>query len=414
MDFIQTANKQVDKFGSGKHGFNPGNPSGGVPATYLSPEWCDNVQQELVNVIEGVGIAINPASKTQLQQAIQAMIAGTTGNDYKASARYTTTGNIVLSGLGTQAGGDWPGPLTAGDRVFVKDQTTGSENFIYIAAAGAWARATDADGSGELSSGTLVLVEEGATLLDSIWMLATDGVITIGTTFLVFVRKDAGASPGKAPGETFWQAGDTPSPGSLVADGAAHSRASYPALYAKINKVATVTISIATPGVVSWANHGRSADDPIKFATTGALPTGLVAGTTYYVIGASITSGTFQLSAAPGGAAINTSGAQSGVHTAIYSPWGDGDGSTTFNVPDIRGEFIRGADRGRGIDPNRSFGSLQLDDFKSHTHIVNNAGNSAGSVDGGGAMGGTTAASQATGGTETRPRNRAFTPCIQY
>lgn len=190
MDFIQTANKQVDKFGAGKHGFSPGNPTGGIPATYLSPDWYDNVQQELVNVIEGAGIAINPASKTQLQQAIQAMIAGTTGNDFKASVRFTTTGNIALSGLGTQAGGDWAAPLTAGDRIMPKDQTTGSQNGFYIAAAGAWTRATDADGAGELTSGSVVAVEEGTLYADSQWMLTTDGPITIGTTSLTFTRKD--------------------------------------------------------------------------------------------------------------------------------------------------------------------------------------------------------------------------------
>jgi phage-related tail fiber protein len=413
MDVIQTSNKHVDKFGPGLHGFNPGSPSG-TPATFVSPEFFDNIQMEIVNTILRFGGVLNPASKTQMADAIESAIKGATGGDYKPSCRFTTTGNITLSGLGTQGGGDWSAPLTAGDRVLVKDNTIGSENGPYIAQAGAWIRAPEADQSGELTSGSLFIVEEGASKADSIWMLVTDGTITIGTTYLVFVQKDVGAAATKAPGEVFWQAGDTPSTGSLVADGAAHSRAAYPALYAKLNKVATVTISIATPGVVTWANHGRSANDPIKFSTTGAIPTGLVAGTTYYVVGASITTNTFQLSAAPGGAAINTSGSQSGTHTAIFSPWGDGDGSTTFNVPDVRGEFIRGADRGRGIDPNRAFGSLQLDELKSHTHIVNNAGNSAGSVDGGGVMGGTTAASQATGGAETRPRNRAMTPCIQY
>lgn len=76
----------------------------------------------------------------------------------------------------------------------------------------------------------------------------------------------------------------------------------------------TVTISIASPGVVSLSAHGRSANDPVSLETTGALPTGLLADTQYYVktvLGA----GTFTLSETPGGAAINTTGSQSGVHT---------------------------------------------------------------------------------------------------
>jgi hypothetical protein len=76
----------------------------------------------------------------------------------------------------------------------------------------------------------------------------------------------------------------------------------------------TVTITIASPGVVSWTAHGLAADTPVKITTTGALPTGLVAGTIYYV--KSPATNTFQLAATPGGSAINTSGSQSGTHTA--------------------------------------------------------------------------------------------------
>lgn len=76
----------------------------------------------------------------------------------------------------------------------------------------------------------------------------------------------------------------------------------------------TVTITIASPGVVSWTAHGLPAGTPVAFSTTGALPTGLVANTTYYVV--SPGANDFQVVATVGGAAINTSGSQSGVHTA--------------------------------------------------------------------------------------------------
>lgn len=55
-------------------------------------------------------------------------------------AKYTTTANITLSGLGTQAGGDWSATMTAGDVVLVKNQSTASQNGVYVSAAGAWAR----------------------------------------------------------------------------------------------------------------------------------------------------------------------------------------------------------------------------------------------------------------------------------
>lgn len=86
------------------------------------------------------------------------------------------------------------------------------------------------------------------------------------------------------------------------------------AFYDGISSV--VTMTIATPGVVTWAAHGRVAGSAIKFTTTGALPTGITAGTTYYVISAGLTANTFRVSASVGGAAINTTGSQSGVHTA--------------------------------------------------------------------------------------------------
>lgn len=77
---------------------------------------------------------------------------------------------------------------------------------------------------------------------------------------------------------------------------------------------ATVTITIASPGVVTWTGHNFLAGSPIVLTTSGALPTGLTAGTTYYVV--SPAANTFQLASTPGGSAINTTGSQSGTHTA--------------------------------------------------------------------------------------------------
>jgi hypothetical protein len=74
-----------------------------------------------------------------------------------------------------------------------------------------------------------------------------------------------------------------------------------------------VTMTIAAPCVVTFNAHGMLAGDPIKFTTTGALPTGIVAGTTYYVLAPA--ANTFNVAATVGGAAITTTGSQSGVHT---------------------------------------------------------------------------------------------------
>lgn len=101
--------------------------------------------------------------------------------------------------------------------------------------------------------------------------------------------------------------------------------------------------------------------------------------------------------------------------------FGSGNGSTTFNLPDLRGEFVRGWDDGRGVDSGRSFGTFQSDELKSHTHNVKtNAGDTAGdgnfidSCDDPTPAGSNNDAALATGGNETRPRNIALTPWIKY
>lgn len=82
----------------------------------------------------------------------------------------------------------------------------------------------------------------------------------------------------------------------------------------------TVTITNASPGVVTYTAHNLPANAPVSFTTTGGLPTGLSAGVWYYVVNdGNLTANTFTLSATQGGAAINTSSAGSGVHTATVS-----------------------------------------------------------------------------------------------
>ena len=76
---------------------------------------------------------------------------------------------------------------------------------------------------------------------------------------------------------------------------------------------ATVTMTIATPCVVTDTGHTKIDGDMVRFSTTGDLPTGLVVDTTYYVVNAA--TDTYELSATSGGASIDTSGTQSGTHT---------------------------------------------------------------------------------------------------
>ena len=80
-----------------------------------------------------------------------------------------------------------------------------------------------------------------------------------------------------------------------------------------IFRSSTVTITIASPGVVSWTAHGLLAGSQVRLTTTGALPTGLAVDTTYFVI--PVDANSFQLATTQSGTAINTSGSQSGTHT---------------------------------------------------------------------------------------------------
>lgn len=99
---------------------------------------------------------------------------------------------------------------------------------------------------------------------------------------------------------------------------------------------ATVTISNASPAVVTWSSNGLPNGTPVVFTTTGALPTGLTAGRVYYVI--ERTSGAFQVSEDLDGAPVVTSSAGSGTHTGtaqIHRAYVSQVGSNSGNPPAI-------------------------------------------------------------------------------
>lgn len=104
------------------------------------------------------------------------------GLDFKQSVRVATTANITLSGTQTIDGI----AVVAGDRVLVKNQTTGAQNGIYVVAVGGWTRSTDADVSNEVTTGMHTFVEQGTVNSSSGWVLNTPMPITLGTTALVF------------------------------------------------------------------------------------------------------------------------------------------------------------------------------------------------------------------------------------
>lgn len=153
-------------------------------------------------------------------------------------------------------------------------------------------------------------------------------------------------------------AGLTAPSGWLFCDGSSVSRSTYADLFSVItSSKGTATMTIASPCVVTNNSHGLVAGDAVYFTTTGALPTGLTANTTYYVQNPA--TNTFNLNTSQSNAIansstgrVNTSGSQSGTHTLVHAPWG-GITATNFAVPDLRGRIPVGLDNMGGSDAGR-------------------------------------------------------------
>ena len=155
------------------------------------------------NIIVGGTLTLSGAPSSDLHAATKAYVDATaTGLDVKASCRFASTANIsTRSGPMTIDGG----AAVAGDRVLLKDQSAASQNGIYVVAAGAWSRATDADTSAEVTAGMFTFIADGETHADCGFVLTTNDTITLGTTDLTF--------------EQFSGAGQITAGGGLTKDG---------------------------------------------------------------------------------------------------------------------------------------------------------------------------------------------------
>jgi hypothetical protein len=104
------------------------------------------------------------------------------------------------------------------------------------------------------------------------------------------------------------------------------------------------------------------------------------------------------------------------LFAAIGTQFGVGNGSTTFNVPDLRGEFIRGWSDGSTVDSGRTLGSNQAEAFKAHRHPYLSNGAPGNVVTGGPSPifdGQQYVPTGSFGGSETRPRNVSLLACIK-
>ena len=205
----------------------------------------------------------------------------------------------------------------------------------------------------------------------------------------------------------------------------------YVALQAPTTVATDLTLTLPAADGSSGQALTTNGSGALAFATIGGVPTGAV----FY----------FAANTAPTGF-LKCNGAEVSrtTYAALFAvtsiTYGAGNGTSTFNLPDLRGEFIRGWDDGRGVDASRAFGSAQAEGTQllSHTHSTTVTGyakaqaSDTGSITYGAgftqqnndgnitsnpntaSLTYTTGGPSPAGGAETRPRNVALLACIKF
>jgi hypothetical protein len=212
----------------------------------------------LPTTISGYGIT-DAYTKTEIDNFLQ-------GLDPKASVIAATTGVITLSGTQTIDGV----AVVAGNRVLVKNQTTTSENGIYVVSATAWSRSTDADSGTELIN-AYVFVEQGTANKDTAWVCTND-TITINSTAVTFVQfAGSGAYQSVLNGTGYVKMSGTTLNyiASIPIADLASSTISGISLGGNLNNV---TFNNSGTGSASGATYNGSAAVTISYNSIGAQP----------------------------------------------------------------------------------------------------------------------------------------------
>jgi phage-related tail fiber protein len=245
--------------------------------------------------ISGYGIT-DAYTKTEIDGFLQ-------GLDPKSSVRAATTANITLSATQTVDGV----ALAVGDRVLVKDQTTPSQNGIYVVASGSWTRAADMDSWAEIP-GSYVFVEEGTANQDFGFVCTSNQGGTLNTTAVTWVQFNGAANITNGTGLA--KSGNTLSIANTTVTATSYGSAS---------QVATFTVN---------AQGQLTAAGNTNIAIASSAVSGLVASATTDTTNATnITSGTLAAARLPAftGDATSTAGtssltlANSGVTAGTYT-----------------------------------------------------------------------------------------------
>ena len=136
----------------------------------------------------------------------------------------------------------------------------------------------------------------------------------------------------------------------------------------KLPSGTTIQRPTAATGQIRF-NSSTTSFEGYNGSAWGELANGVPVGSVFNLATTTVPTGFLECN----GAAISRS-TYATLFAAISTTWGSGDGSSTFNLPDLRGQFVRGWDNSAGVDSGRSFASSQSDQNKSHNHSITDSG----------------------------------------
>jgi len=136
----------------------------------------------------------------------------------------------------------------------------------------------------------------------------------------------------------------------------------------KLPSGTTIQRPTAATGQIRF-NSSTTSFEGYNGSAWGELANGVPVGSVFNLATTTVPTGFLECN----GAAVSRS-TYASLFATISTTWGSGDGSSTFNLPDLRGQFVRGWDNSAGVDSGRSFASSQSDQNKSHNHSITDSG----------------------------------------
>jgi hypothetical protein len=316
MHRIDTPTAQTDKFGAGKNGFTRGNPQTGVPATALDDDYFDTIQEEIARVIESTGVVLNKNNRAQLLAAINTIIANGGDGFLKKANNLSDLGdvqtalkNLTLAGIGIGL------PNMSDIANFDWQNFVFTSGANYVTSYNTW---VNPPAGITYNAGTRVSIRV-------IYISTTNGPrmgleltpdTGSSTNFKVYKLLCVGAAGSRV--FTFNQDWNSANPVPISGGGTGATTAAGALTNLGLGEGSLVPIGIPLPYPLATA--------PIGFLKCN---------------GSSFSTATYP-------------------KLALMYPSGV--------LPDLRGEFVRGWDDGRGVNPGRALLTLELDAFQGHFH----------------------------------------------